>query len=534
MKPLYSLIVLCALVITGCTDTNLVSPLGDDGTTLGANASVDPTFIPGAANKTCSEIMPSGWVGFEFKFDVDDGEVVNGTQTTQAEGSSTAEFTVTFENVTDTSFDFKDASMPVDGVFVKSGSEGSNLYVYVPPGPPVTADTGLTTPQPANQEISHVSFCVTPRLIVTKTANATFDRDWDWTIEKSNDVVSTEVDPLKLAEGQSYLVQYTVSGNATKTDHSFSVSGVITVLNPAFNPGNAIVASVSDVITRDGDGDIVADVDCDGITFPKTLTPGESFVCTYSADPPNAYTRLNTATADVTAESAVLGSSGTADVIFGDDPDNETDTCIDLSDTLVESVDQTICLGDLVDGEYQIQYTYDLRDFPDLECDEVVEVPNTASFVTDDNAETDSASSSVWVLLECAEGCTLTMGYWMTHSEFGPAPYDDGWAQLANGASTLFFDSGLTWYQLFWTPPAGGNAYIQLAHQYMAAKLNILNGAATTAAVDDAIAWAEAFFPGKTPSDALSGAVRNQARSYANTLDQYNNGLIGPGHCDEN
>lgn len=148
-----------------------------------------------------------------------------------------------------------------------------------------------------------------------------------------------------------------------------------------------------------------------------------------------------------------------------------------------------------------------------------------------------SASASVHVTVECDRGCTLTQGYWKTHSEFGPAPYDNTWAQLPNGASTTFFLSGKTWFQVFWTPPAGGNVYYQLAHQYMAAVLNKLNGASSTSAVDAAIASATTFFNTYTPAQAgafaKSSAARSSALALASTLGSYNEGAIGPGHCDE-
>lgn len=131
-------------------------------------------------------------------------------------------------------------------------------------------------------------------------------------------------------------------------------------------------------------------------------------------------------------------------------------------------------------------------------------------------------------------GCTYTQGYWKTHSEFGPAPYDATWAQLANGASTTFYLSGKSWYEVFWTAP-GGNAYFNLAHQYMAAKLSIMNGADGSAVASE-IAAAEALFAAYTPAQigALRGnsALRAQFLALAGTLDNYNNGLIGPGHCD--
>jgi hypothetical protein len=120
-------------------------------------------------------------------------------------------------------------------------------------------------------------------------------------------------------------------------------------------------------------------------------------------------------------------------------------------------------------------------------------------------------------------GCTYTQGYWKTHSLAGPAPYDDGWKNLGGGLehNTIFFNSGKTWLELWNTPPRG-SAYIQLAHQYMAAKLNVLNGASAPSSVTSAIAAAEAYFTSGT----------GDITGLASTLGSYNEGLIGPGHCD--
>ena len=54
-------------------------------------------------------------------------------------------------------------------------------------------------------------------------------------------------------------------------------------------------------------------------------------------------------------------------------------------------------------------------------------VDNTATFTTNDTGTTGSDSHSVAVNVPCAGGCTLTQGYWKTHSLRGPAPYDDAW-----------------------------------------------------------------------------------------------------------
>jgi hypothetical protein len=143
-----------------------------------------------------------------------------------------------------------------------------------------------------------------------------------------------------------------------------------------------------------------------------------------------------------------------------------------------------------------------------------------------------SSSGSATCNTRSGGGCTLTFGYWKTHSKYGPAPYDDLWAFI--GEDTPFFLSGKSWYQVLWNSPKGGNAYYILAHQYIAATLNTLNKTSSTQQVNEALAWAkESFFNNYTPSLNLTSNVRNQALFYADLLDQYNNGLIGPGHCSE-
>ncbi|MFQ5924878.1 MAG: hypothetical protein ACE5IE_02645, partial [Dehalococcoidia bacterium] len=130
--------------------------------------------------------------------------------------------------------------------------------------------------------------------------------------------------------------------------------------------------------------------------------------------------------------------------------------------------------------------------------------------------------------------CTLTPGYWKTHSIYGPAPYDATWALV--GEDSLFFDTGQSWYEVMWTPPAGGNAYYILAHHYIAAVLNELNGA-PTAAVAAELAHAafllDQYDGSPDPMSDITGSVREDFIATAAVLDDYNNGIIGPGHCDD-
>lgn len=151
---------------------------------------------------------------------------------------------------------------------------------------------------------------------------------------------------------------------------------------------------------------------------------------------------------------------------------------------------------------------------------------------------TDGAAYEVWFknvkALPPSTGCTYTQGFWKTHSDRGPAPYSSGWQALGPAEEdTPFFNSGASWYTVFWTAPRGGNAFYILGHQYMAAKLNSLNGAATTPEVDTALSNAASLFSGLAAgATTIADAQRADALAWASTLDAYNNGVTGPGHCD--
>ncbi|MFH0974009.1 MAG: hypothetical protein V1817_04460 [Candidatus Micrarchaeota archaeon] len=158
---------------------------------------------------------------------------------------------------------------------------------------------------------------------------------------------------------------------------------------------------------------------------------------------------------------------------------------------------------------------------------------NIATVTAEDEFGTVVTNSADATVAVKDPGCTMSQGYWKTHSEYGPAPYDSTWALVPSlGEDTLLYASGKTWYQVFWTPPKKGNAWYILSHQYMAAKLNVYSGADPRAA-EDAVSDAEYLLGTYTPSSSLNQALRNEFLQTAGILDQYNNGYIGPGHCSD-
>jgi hypothetical protein len=126
-------------------------------------------------------------------------------------------------------------------------------------------------------------------------------------------------------------------------------------------------------------------------------------------------------------------------------------------------------------------------------------------------------------------GCTYTQGYWKTH---GPVPTGNNTNVWPVTSITL---GNVTYtdleMQAIFDKPAAGNGLITLAHQLMAAKLNIASGADGTS-VAGAIASADALIGNLVVPPVGAGSLSNAATSaLTSALDDYNNGLTGPGHC---
>lgn len=124
-------------------------------------------------------------------------------------------------------------------------------------------------------------------------------------------------------------------------------------------------------------------------------------------------------------------------------------------------------------------------------------------------------------------GCTHTQGYWKTH---GPTPTGNNTNQWHTGG----FKLGTTYYtaaqlQTILNTPVKGNGLISLAHQLIAAKLNIINGA-YAGPISTVIAQADALINGQP---ILTGYLSPSSTSaLTDALAKYNEGQSGVPSCD--
>jgi hypothetical protein len=359
-----------------------------------------------------------------------------------------------------------------------------------------------------------------PDPIVKKVANTFYRLTHTWRIRKSSPVTE-----LILAPGQTYQIPYTIELNHDQIQSDWGVSGYAAVFNRLPEP--VLLNSIDDIISPGG---FTPGLQCHWggssvlLSPPLTIPANWTLQCDYYRSLPNGEDRINHASANLTLpDGSNLDIWGSAPIDFSQATVIHVDDCVVVEDTY-GGVLGTVC-GEGATFGYSRAISYEV-------CGEYV-VPNTTSFTTNDTSTTGSSSWNISVWVPCG-GCTLTPGYWKTHSIFGPAPYDDTWSLV--GESTPFFTSGMSYYEVLWTP-AGGNAYYILARAYIAAELNQLNGASIGGGVSAAFSNAETLFNDYTPEAVKDldkkDPVRAEFIQLATILDDFNNGFTGPGHCSE-
>ena len=124
------------------------------------------------------------------------------------------------------------------------------------------------------------------------------------------------------------------------------------------------------------------------------------------------------------------------------------------------------------------------------------------------------------------QNCTYTIGYWKNHPEAWPVgcfPMTLGSNQYTAAELMQILNQNVQ-----------GNGAVSLAHQLIAAKLNICQGAnpaAVTACVTAADALLSSCGADKIPPLGTCSLTPGSTAATTQCLDDYNNGLTGPGHC---
>src|SRR6185436_1929062 len=126
-------------------------------------------------------------------------------------------------------------------------------------------------------------------------------------------------------------------------------------------------------------------------------------------------------------------------------------------------------------------------------------------------------------------GCTYTQGYWKTHGPIPTGNNGNEWPVSSLDLGSVTY-TDLEMLSIFNTP-AAGNGLISLAHQLMAAKLNVADGA-DDSAIAGTIAAADTLIGSLVAPPVGAGSLSNSATSaLVGALTNYNEGATGPGHC---
>jgi len=124
------------------------------------------------------------------------------------------------------------------------------------------------------------------------------------------------------------------------------------------------------------------------------------------------------------------------------------------------------------------------------------------------------------------QDCTYTIGFWKNHPELWPG----GCFPMTLGANAYTVAE----VTAILNQSVSGNGAVSLAHQLIATKLNVCQGADNTdvaACVIAADALLSSCGADKIPPHGTCSLTPASTAATTQCLDDYNNGLTGPGHC---
>jgi len=210
--------------------------------------------------------------------------------------------------------------------------------------------------------------------------------------------------------------------------------------------------------------------------------------------------------------------------------------------TTTTDADGLYLFSDLMPGDYNIRfvlpeaYVFTMQDQGGDDAMDSDADPSTGLTVctTLESGETDLTWDAGLYLREM-EGCTLTIGFWKNHAGFGPQ--DDVLSQyLPIMLGDWEITDAQTAYDILTQKVYGhpSNGITKLYAQMLAAKLNMEAGADGSDIADE-ISDADEFLSEYdwTDWDDLSKKTQKMVNKLKSTFDNYNNGYIGPGHCDD-
>lgn len=380
-------------------------------------------------------------------------------------------------------------------------------------------------------------------LIASKTATGFWEKEitYDWTIDKT--VEPTAID---ICSGDTGSVYYTITLTKTQVGEVdvYGVRGTITVEN-AGAVATENLKLVDQVEYKTGAGQFQ---DLPGATqtiIPaEQLGPGQTgyydYEITFTPVPGAIY--RNTVKVTITNHSGHLGEEWgpepKADFNLPSSPTiTYVDECVTLDDVLtVPSGFTANYQGGSPDGTYcdstSFGYFVDITNVSAM-CNSYYYLTNTATITECDSRTTHSDGTSVEIYTcPCGGGCTLTIGYWKTHAGFTGKNPDMVTDLLPQSLGSITVTSASQAVNILSFQGNASNGINKLMAQLLAAKLNIANGA-DGSAVSSTIADADAFLTTHDSSSwgSLTKAQQKQVLNWMTILDNYNNGLIGPGHC---
>lgn len=217
--------------------------------------------------------------------------------------------------------------------------------------------------------------------------------------------------------------------------------------------------------------------------------------------------------------------------------------------TMVTDADGYYLFGGLWPGDYYVKfdlpagYEFTLLDQgtdDELDSDADPTTGKAACTTLDAYEEDYSWDAGMYPTEPPQQGCTRTIGYWKTHAGFGPQ--DDVVSALlpitlgSGGGKSLVVSTAQMAVNVLKMKTYGSNSngITKLYAQLLGAKLSIASGAEDYD-VSDAISDADGFLYDHDWHDwyGLSRSDKSMVLGWQSMLDDYNNGVIGPGHCGE-